>query len=843
MDINQDLPAIDSHRALQIWITENLKMLPLPERAHGNFFEECCYVVLHVPQSPKATQGGFSDLHYWIGKDASAEAREAAVSFVQCLQEDLGDQTVLHRESQGHESDCFHSYFHPGVIYRKGGRDSALKFAETNMYNVQRLLHIRGRKHVSATEVALSWNSFNKGDIFLLDLGKVMIQWNGPKASISEKARALTLTCNLRDRERGGRAQIAVVDAENEATNLLRIMEAVLGCRSGSLCPSVPSNSVSQLQKANVRLYHVCEKGTDLVVQELATRPLTQDLLQEDGCYLLDQGGFKIYMWQGRKSSPQEKKAALSRAVGFIQAKGYPNYTNVEVVNDGAESTAFQQLFWSWSKELDRKKHPEKSKLVQGNLEVGKLHTQPELAAQLRMVDDGSGKVEVWYIQDLQRQPVHPKYYGQLCSGNCYLVLYTYQKLGCVQYLLYLWQGHQSTVEDTKALNCSAEELDLMHQGALAQGHVTMGSEPPHFLAIFQGRLVVFQGNAGNKGERPPVSDTRLFHVQGTESHNTRTMEVPARASSLTSGDVFFLITSHVCYLWFGKGCHGDQREMARTVVSVFPGNNKETVLEGQEPLYFWEALGGRAPYPSNKRLPEEVWSIQPRLFECSSHAGCLVLTEVLFFGQEDLDKYDIMLLDTCQEASSVAQIFLWLGEAAGEWKKEAVAWGLEYLRTHPAERSLATPIFVVKQGHEPATFTGWFVTWDPYKWMNSQSYEEMVGNSLGPGSAISEMTAAFKGSQDSPENELGLDLRVDGANPSMNHTSSCSDSMVNGSLPRERLMHQALEDLPPGVDPARKEFYLSDSDFQDIFGKSKEEFYSMAKWKQQQAKKKLGFF
>lgn len=66
---------------------------------------------------------------------------------------------------------------------------------------------------------------------------------------------------------------------------------------------------------AFLRKHGVCEKGTDLVVQELATRPLTQDLLQEDGCYLLDQGGFKIYMWQGRKSSPQEKKAALSRAV------------------------------------------------------------------------------------------------------------------------------------------------------------------------------------------------------------------------------------------------------------------------------------------------------------------------------------------------------------------------------------------------------------------------------------------------------------------------------------------------------------------------------------------------
>lgn len=46
-----------------------------------------------------------------------------------------------------------------------------------------------------------------------------------------------------------------MVDDENEATDLIRIMEAVLGCRSGSLRASVPNNSVSQRQKANVRLY------------------------------------------------------------------------------------------------------------------------------------------------------------------------------------------------------------------------------------------------------------------------------------------------------------------------------------------------------------------------------------------------------------------------------------------------------------------------------------------------------------------------------------------------------------------------------------------------------------
>lgn len=32
-----------------------------------------------------------------------------------------------------------------------------------------------------------------------------------------------------------------------------------------------------------------------------------------------------------------------------------------------------------------------------------------------------------------------------------------------------------------------------MYRGALVQVHVTMGNEPPHFFAIFQGQMVVFQ--------------------------------------------------------------------------------------------------------------------------------------------------------------------------------------------------------------------------------------------------------------------------------------------------------------------------------------------------------------
>lgn len=38
-------------------------------------------------------------------------------------------------------------------------------------------------------------------------------------------------------------------------------------------------------------------------------------------------------------------------------------------------------------------------------------------------------------------------------------------------------------------------------------------------------------------------------------------------------------------------------------------------------------------------------------------------------------------------------------------------------------------------------------------------------------------------------------------------------------------------------------QYYLSDADFHDIFGKSKHEFYQMPKWKQQNEKKQCGLF
>lgn len=50
---------------------------------------------------------------------------------------------------------------------------SGFQHVVTNDMNVKRLLHIKGRRAIRATEVDMSWASFNKGDCFIIDLGKV----------------------------------------------------------------------------------------------------------------------------------------------------------------------------------------------------------------------------------------------------------------------------------------------------------------------------------------------------------------------------------------------------------------------------------------------------------------------------------------------------------------------------------------------------------------------------------------------------------------------------------------------------------------------------------------------
>uniref|UniRef100_A0A8C9Z0G9 Villin like n=1 Tax=Sander lucioperca TaxID=283035 RepID=A0A8C9Z0G9_SANLU len=786
-----------------------MQMVSVPAQGFGNFFEGDCYIINQSKGS-----GQSADIHYWIGNSSSQDEQGAAAIYVTKLDEHLGGSPVQHREVQGNESPLFRSYFKNGLIYKKGGVASGFHHVDTNVYNVLRLLRVKGRKHVTATEVEVSWNSFNNGDIFLLDMGKAIVQWNGPQSNRREKLKAILLAQDIRDRERGGRAQIGLVEGNDEQASpeLMKVMMAVLGQRTGQLKEAIPDDEPDQVQNTNVRLYH-----GNLVVQEVATQPLTQDLLHSSDCYILDQRGSNVMVWKGKQASKEERQEALNRAVGYIKAKNYPYSTNVNVMTEGGESAMFKHLFKSWR---DREQTQglgttysmgRIAKVDQVKFDTMELHARPELAAQQRMVDDASGDVKV------RKLCLKPKY-TQTQKGR--------QTSASMTELIYIMRGkngRHATKDEITACAYQAVNIDNKYNGSPVQVRVVMGKEPRHFLAIFKGKLVIFEGGTGRPGVVTPDGGARLFQVRGTNELNTKATEVLARASSLNTNDVFLLKTDHIIYLWYGKGCSGDERVMGRAMSDVLSKQDKQVVMEGQEPAEFWVAVGGKAPYASDKRLQREEPPHSPRLFECSNQTGQFRMTEVDDFAQSDLDEEDVMLLDTWEE------IFLWVGNSANQYEaKEAWNSAQEYLRTHPAGRDPDTPKIIVKQGYEPPTFTGWFNAWDPHKWSVS-----LPSTPTSPSTQRAQSSASMT---QSPSSSYTPSSPAGG-------TVSPSAGGSGMYLDPELLINKSPSELPQGVDPSQREDYLSDADFENLLGTSRSDFMRLPKWRQSDMKKKSGLF
>uniref|UniRef100_A0A8C1WMK9 Villin-1 n=1 Tax=Cyprinus carpio TaxID=7962 RepID=A0A8C1WMK9_CYPCA len=782
-DVKTDVPKVlnKTTPGLQIW--RNMELVPCPSNTFGQFFEGDSYVILYTH---KTSNNYTYDIHYWLGKETSQDEQGAAAIYTTQMDEHLGGAAVQHRETQGHESATFQGYFKQGIIYKKGGVASGMKQVETNTYNIRRLLHVKGNKHVVAGEVEMSWKSFNQGDVFLLDLGSLIIQWNGPKMM---KTITFLMQMDIRDRERGGRVQVTVVEGDDEKSSedAMKLMIKAMG------------------EKKQIK---------DAIPDEIVDEKLKTD------CYLLDQGGIKIFIWKGKKASKTERAESLKKAEAYIKAKGYPTSTYVETVSEGAESSVFKQLFQKWTDKgqtvgLGTTHSPGKiAKVEQVKFDATSMHARPDLAAQQKMVDDGSGEAEVWRIEDNEPVPVERKWLGHFYGGDCYLILYKYEVNSKLHYILYMWQGRHASTAELTASAYQAVILDQKYNGEPVQVRVPMGKEPMHLMAIFKGKMVVYEEGSSREGSSHSQPSVRLFHVHGTNEFNTRAVEVPPRSSSLNSNDVFMLSTDKCCYLWYGKGCSGDEREMAKTLADIISKREKNVIAEGQEPADFWVNLGGKSQYANSKRLQDENCSITPRLFECSNQTGRFIATEITNFNQDDLDEDDVMLLDIWD------QVYLWIGKGANDKEKhDAVVTAQEYLKSHPAGRDLDTPILVVKQGFEPPTFTGWFHAWDPQKWSGTFS------DNLTP--CAQDLTKPTSNQTNSSNSTQGANL----------------PRPVTETFPPEKLVNVQTEDLPDGVDPTRKEDYLSNDDFKLIMGISRNDFYALPSWKQLNLKKKMGLF
>lgn len=80
------------------------------------------------------------------------------------------------------------------------------------------------------------------------------------------------------------------------------------------------------------------------------------------------------------------------------------------------------------------------------------------------------------------------------------------------------------------------------------------GKEPAHFLAMFGGKLVIYEGGRVGQASDDVLNDTCLIQVRGTSQLNCKAEQVPLTAESLNSNDCFVLFTKGgAAYIWAGK--------------------------------------------------------------------------------------------------------------------------------------------------------------------------------------------------------------------------------------------------------------------------------------------------
>uniref|UniRef100_A0A5F8G8T9 Gelsolin n=1 Tax=Monodelphis domestica TaxID=13616 RepID=A0A5F8G8T9_MONDO len=700
---------------LQIWRVEQFDLVPVPKNLYGDFFSGDAYLILNTI---KRRDGSLQyDLHFWLGNECTQDESGAAAIFTVQMDDYLHGKAVQHREVQGFESPTFLGYFRSGIKYKKGGVASGFKHVVPNEVSVQRLFKVKGRRTTRATEVPVTWDSFNNGDCFILDLGNDIYQWCGSKSNRFERLRATQVSKGIRDNERSGRAKVHVSEEGAEPEKMLQ----VLGPKP--TLPDSPDDTIVEdtVNRRLAKLYKVSNGAGTMTVSLVADEnPFSQAALSSDDCFILDHGtNGKIYVWKGKQANMEERKAALKSASDFISKMNYRRETQIEVLPEEGETPLFKQFFKNW-RERDQTQglgvayiSSHIANVERVPFDAATLHNSTAMAAQHGMEDDGTGQKQIWRIEGADKVPVNPSTYGQFYGGDCYIILYNYQHAGRQGQIIYYWQGADSSQEERATAAILTIQLDEELGGTPVQSRVVQGKEPAHLMSLFGGKpMIIYKGGTSREGGQTAPASTRLFQVRSSSAGATRAVEVNPTAGELNSNDAFVLKTPTSTYLWVGEGASDSEKSGAQELLKVL-GARPVQVAEGKEPDSFWEVLGGKTTYRTSPRLKDKKMDAHPpRLFACSNKIGRFVIEEVPGeFMQEDLATDDVMLLDTWD------QVYVWVGKDSQEEEKtEALTSAKRYIDTDPANRR-GTPITMVKQGSEPPSFMGWFLGWDNSYW------------------------------------------------------------------------------------------------------------------------------
>ncbi|XP_029934071.1 LOW QUALITY PROTEIN: supervillin [Myripristis murdjan] len=494
---------------------------------------------------------------------------------------------------------------------------------------------------------------------------------------------------------------------------------------------------------------------------------------------------------------------------------------------------------------LDNEPDPVKTMLEGVNVQrgYGLVRNEDGRQAELATV-----AVDAWHIKEHGEEEMAKESLGQLHDGDAYIIRWKYsvttvvgkrQKPGELSVgaagrertACFFWQGRHSSISEKGTSALMTVELGS-HRGA--QVLVTQGKEPPCFLQLFQGGLVIHRGS---REESANTGGWRLFCVRGEAAVEASLVEVDCSSASLRSRSSMVLLNAQKgrVYLWHGCKVQTSAKQVAtRAVEKLSQGcppelglrsTNSvkvEEVEEGAEPSEFMKALGqqDRKAYDCMLKDPGK-YNYTPRLFRLGASSG-------VFEGEEQLSPArvteGVMAMPFLQENLYSAQqpalflldnrmeVYLWQGQQPDDAQctgSAKIRWdnqrkcAMETVLHYCKEKNPRRPpqAYLVLAGCEPLTFTNIFPYW---------------------------------------EKDPAITAQAEG---SKNKVTLVKEALSKLSKQQYSIEELTRKPLPDGVDPLRLEDYLSDQDFKRLLEMSRVEFNALPNWKQKNLKKSKGLF
>jgi len=331
-----------SEVGLEIWRIEKFHVVAQPKASYGAFFTGDSYIVMNTFRRP-GRQNLEWDIHFWLGKETSQDEMGVAAYKTVELDDYLGGGPIQHREVQGHESELFQSYFPKGIRIMQGGIDTGFNKVKPKEYK-PRLLQVKGRKRVRLVEVPLDAKSVNSGDVFVLDLGLLIIQFNGKDSRTFERSKA-TEICRALDDERGQVPEVVVFDEFSKTEEWPKEWVDRLG--KGPYATAEEGGDDLEFEKgasSRVLLRLSNASGTMEMTKVAEGTAVKRDLLDKNDVFIVDFGN-EIFTWVGTGASREERKHGIQYAVDYLKKNGRDEATPITVTLQDHESDYFWSLY------------------------------------------------------------------------------------------------------------------------------------------------------------------------------------------------------------------------------------------------------------------------------------------------------------------------------------------------------------------------------------------------------------------------------------------------------------------------------------------------------------------